>query len=44
MRKDSNRKRKRGGINASGKWISPYEARLKLLQGMKYDRVVEMKL
>ncbi len=40
----SNRKRRRGGINASGKWVSPYEARLKLLTGIKYKTLERMSL
>jgi hypothetical protein len=43
-RLNSNRKRKRGGINASGKWISPYRARLKIMQGVKYEALERMAL
>jgi len=43
-RLNSNRKRKRGGINASGKWVSPYSARLKLLMGVKYSVLERMSL
>jgi len=38
----NNRKRKRGGLQGNGKWVSPYRARLMLVTGTKPDEIVKL--